>query len=77
MALQKVKSHPGMRISRSTGKLVRVDPRKSMAAKKAAARRKGRKLSASARAKLSKSMKLMWQSGRTKLGRAAKIRRVR
>ena len=76
MALQKVKRHPGMRISRKTGKLVRVNPAKSAAAKRAAAKRKGRKMSAAARAKLSQSMRRMWSSGRTASGRGAKIRRV-
>ena len=58
-----------MAISRKTGKRHAVNAKRSKAAKRAAAHRKGKKLSQGHRTKISKGVKRAWKTGKTKHGR--------
>jgi len=76
MAAAKKKAHPGMKRDKKTGKLVKVDSKKSSAAKKAAKKRT-RTLSAQHRAKIGAARKkaiaagytFVWKNGKKVKGR--------
>jgi hypothetical protein len=56
---------------KKTGRLRKVDPLKSRIAKRAAASRRGKRVSSAVRAKMSKSAKRVAKTGKTKFGRRA------
>lgn len=67
----------GMVRDRKTGKLRRVDRVRSRIAKRAARKRKGKKLRAAIKNKIRRSLLKVLRSGRTKFGRRSRLHRKR